>query len=357
MPLVVTQDEWLVEAVLAAGVSVGVGPLVTGDPAVVSRGWRSASCVIVGADRAALVASLGLAARPGVHLVGVDRDELLSWSVPLDASVVVLPDQRMLLATVLDPRLDDGVGPALLVRVVGASGGVGASTLAAGLAHAGARRSLGAVVVELDPCGGGLDLLLGAESVPGWRWNDLRGASGRIESLAGHLPGVSGVDVLAMSRPVFSLPRPRLRRAEGAVPGLGPVAPSPDAVRTVVAALTRSHRLVVLDAGHLPGGVGDQWTGTRTLAVVAAHPRGIVAASARLAQLAVPDVSLVVRAGPGRDLDPDTVGRALGCPVAGVVHDDRRLPASEAVGDPPGRAHGRFRREVERFLTAVIDGD
>ena len=354
----VSGDQRLVEAVLAAGASAGISPVVTDDGTTAVRCWRAASCVIIGADRAALVASLGLPARPAVHLAGSDRDELLSWSVPLGASLVVLPDQRTLLASVIDPRLDDGVGPGRLVRLVGASGGVGTSTIAAGLAQVAVHRSLPAALVELDPCGGGLDLLLGAEGAVGWRWNDLRAASGRIESLVGHLPNVSGVDVLAMSRPAFAPVRSRMRRAEGAPPAATAAsAPSAEAVRSVVAALTRSHRLIVADAGHGPAGVGDQWPGSRTLLVVAASARGLAAASARLTQVGVPDVALVVRVGPGRGIDPDAVARAVGRPLAGVVHDDRRLPASEAAGDPPGRARGRFRREMERLLIEVVGDD
>ena len=358
LPLVVTRDEGLIEHVLAAAASVGTSPLVTGEEEVVLRGWRSASCVLVGADLAALVASLRLPARSGVHVAGTDRDELLSWSIPLDASVLLLPDQRALLASVIDPRLEDNVGPGRLVRVVGASGGLGASTIAVGLAQVAARRALPAAVVDLDPFGGGLDLLIGAESAPGWRWNDLRRASGRIESLAGHLPNVSGIDVLAVSRPVLGGAGHRMRRAEGAASnGPAPFAPSGDAVRSVISALTRSHRLVVVDAARGGGALAEQWSGCRTLLVVAAGARGVAAAAARVADLPVPDVSLVVRTGAGRGMDADTVARAVGRPVAGVVRDDRRLPASEAVGDPPGRARGRFRRDLERLFGEVMRDD
>ena len=358
VPLVVSRDAGLIESVLAAAASVGVAPVVAADEADVPRRWRGASCVVVGADLAALVASMRLPRRPGVHLAGDDRDELLSWSVPLDASVVVLPDQRALLASVVDPRFDDGVGQGRVVRLVGGSGGVGTSTVAAGLAQVAAQRRLPSALVELDPGGGGIDLLVGAESAPGWRWSDLRAASGRIESLAGHLPNVSGVDVLAMSRPVPEAVPSRMRRAEGPRPApavTGSV--SPDAARSVVAALTRSHRLIVVDAGRGHSAVGDQWPGSTTLLVVAASARGVAAAASRLACGDAPDASLVVRVGTARSIGADAVGRLLSRPVVGVVHDDRRLPAAAATGDPPGRARGRFRREMEQLLTRVVGDD
>ena len=356
-PLVISRDPRVVEPVLAAGASVGIVPEVTDDEAAVLRAWRATPCVIVGADLAAMVASLGLPRRTGVHVVGADADDLVGWSVPLDASVIVVPGQSALLASVVDARLDESVGRGRLVRVVGGSGGLGASTIAAGLAQAAGRRSIGAVAVELDPCGGGLDLLFGAETVPGWRWNDLRAASGRIESLAGHLPHVSGVDVLAMSRPAFPGTGNRPRRGEGVGRIESPGAPPASAVRSVISALTRSHRLVVVDAGTGPVTVGDQWAGTRTLLVVGASPRGIVSASARLGLLATADVSVVVRRGAGRPIDSGAVAAAIGRPLAGVVHDDARLPGAEAGGDPPGRARGRFRRDVERLLGQVVGDD
>ncbi len=356
-PLVISRDPRVVEPVLAAGASVGIVPVVTDADAAVIRSWREAPCVIVGADLAAMVASLGLPRRTGVHVVGADPDDLVGWSVPLDASVIVVPEQSALLASVVDARNDESVGRGRLVRVVGGSGGLGASTIAAGLAQAAGRRSLGAVAVELDPCGGGLDLLFGAETVPGWRWDDLRAAGGRIESLAGHLPHVSGVDVLAMSRPSFPGTAHRPRRSDNAARIGASGAPPASAVRSVISSLTRSHRLVVVDAGPGPVTVGDQWAGTRTLLVVGASPRGIVAASARLGLLSTADVSVVVRRGVGRLIDAGSVAAAIGRPLAGVVHDDARLPRAEAAGDPPGRARGRFRRDVERLLGEVIGDD
>ena len=86
-------------------------------------------------------------------------------------------------------------------RVIGGSGGVGASTwrpawpsprpVQGRAQHAGRRRSA---------TGGGIDLLLGAERVDGWRWPRLAGARGHLGDLAGQLPTVDGVDVLAMAR-------------------------------------------------------------------------------------------------------------------------------------------------------------
>lgn len=210
-PLLITRDPRVLDSVLAACTSQGITPEVARDDESVQRWWRTARLVLVGGDQAPAVAGLGLPARTGVHLVGHRRDELIGWSVPLDASVIVLPEHVGLLGSVLEVRPHEGAGDGRLVRVVGGSGGVGASTLTAALAQVASGR-MSSVAVELDPCGGGLDLLFGAETAPGWRWGDLRAAAGHVEGLAGRLPNVSGVDVLAHGRTSFPAPRPRLRR-------------------------------------------------------------------------------------------------------------------------------------------------
>ena len=60
------------------------------------------------------------------------------------------------------------------VAVVGGCGGAGASVLAAALAVTAVRHGGRALLVDCDPLGGGLDLVLGAEHVAGLRWPDDR---------------------------------------------------------------------------------------------------------------------------------------------------------------------------------------
>jgi secretion/DNA translocation related CpaE-like protein len=86
-----------------------------------------------------------------------------------------------------------------VIAVIGGSGGVGASTFAAALAAAAGR----AVLVDLDPVGGGLDVFLGIEQVPGARWSGLQVDGGRLEPrlLAEGLPWWRSVPVLAAVAP------------------------------------------------------------------------------------------------------------------------------------------------------------
>jgi hypothetical protein len=80
--------------------------------------------------------------------------------------------------------VDESVAP--VIGVVGGNGGVGASTFAAGLARLASQADsvTRAVLVEIDPTSGGIDVLLGVEGVAGPRWSGLRLAGGRLEAAA-----------------------------------------------------------------------------------------------------------------------------------------------------------------------------
>jgi secretion/DNA translocation related CpaE-like protein len=90
----------------------------------------------------------------------------------------------------------DGKWP--VVGVVGGRGGAGASTFACVLA---AMAALGgrAVLVDLDPIAGGVDVLLGIEAAPGARWSGLRLDGGRLDPdvLVGGLPHWGSAAVLS----------------------------------------------------------------------------------------------------------------------------------------------------------------
>ncbi len=263
------------------------------------------------------------------------------------------------------------MGPAdRVVGVVGARGGAGASTLAAALAAALARRwaadalshrgalvrapaprsresrsadagpmaRSGVVLADLDGAGGGLDVHLGIEAVPGVRWADLLDARGEVsgEDLAAVLPVWAGVPVLSVDRW-----RP------------GPV--PPEVVTDVLDALTSCHATVVLDLGRpevLAGGAGPR----RCTTVVVLAPRdlrsvaGVVALRDALLPV-VRDVRLVV-CGDGRGgLGVLEVAHVVDLPVAGTLPRERRLPALVERGmGPVPRSRGALDRAVGRLV-------
>ena len=97
-----------------------------------------------------------------------------------------------------------------MLAVIGGRGGAGASVFATALAHAAPR----ALLVDVDPWGGGIDLALGSERDAGLRWPDLAAGGGRVgyPALRAALPSRHGVAVLSAG-PIGGRDRRRRARA------------------------------------------------------------------------------------------------------------------------------------------------
>lgn len=115
--------------------------------------------------------------------------------------VAVLPEAESWL---LD-RMVDAASPARLapiIGVIGGRGGAGASAVAVALAAAAVRSAARTLLVDGDPLGGGLDLMVGLEQEPGLRWPDLASARGRLQPglLSTSLPVLEELSVLSWDR-------------------------------------------------------------------------------------------------------------------------------------------------------------
>lgn len=320
--LLVTRDPTLAEVVLASAAALASHVVVARDAENLRRMWRNTELVLVGLDAAELVMSLGLSARNGVYLVGTEPEELARYSVPLGAAVVTLPDNSGVLASLLrEPVASSG---AVGVWLIGAGGGLGCTTLAATLSAVAARKSRVAAV-ELDPYGG-LDLVFGAETTPGWRWPELAGAVGQLDALTGQVPHMAGVDLIAMGRSGY------------APPGL-------EAVQAVAGSLARSHELVVFDGGR----ARPTFNGLRVWLLVGGDVRSVAAAQVLGDELDLSDAEVVIRAGAGRSIAPELVADTLGLPLVGSIPAERRLPRMVEAGRVPGSVRGRYRNAVIRL--------
>ena len=109
-------------------------------------------------------------------MIGRDLDDASVWqrgSAVGASHVLILPDCERWLAGLLAEADSPREEPGAVVAVLSGRGGAGGSTLAAALALAGVRRGLRSTLVDLDPAGGGIDLLFGLETEPGPRWSEL----------------------------------------------------------------------------------------------------------------------------------------------------------------------------------------
>lgn len=338
-PVTVTADPDIRAAVDRWCAALGAVPdTVTSTSAARAR-WRSAPLVLVGADLVDPLAAGGLPRRD--HLVVVapgtadpsTRPALWRAAVELGAAAVVGTDDETLAVEVMGRALD-GRGEAALVAVVGAGGGVGASTLAVGLAQRAAHREWRALVLDLDPLAGGLDLVLGAEQATGVRWPDLRhtGEGLGAATVAEVLPVHRGVAVLTGDRE-----RP------GGLPD-----PTP-----ILGAAVRAYDLVVADVPRLrdSAAAGVLARAAVTVVVVADDVRGVAAAQSVAEGLGPVTASLVLvvrrrRGGVGTA----EVGRVLELPVAATLRTDRGLQATVDRGHGPATS-----RSVRRAADALLD--
>ena len=258
-------------------------------------------------------------------MVGLDPNNSDAWdlAVALGADgVVFLPAAQSWL---LDRLADVGDGPVasgVTVAVVGGRGGAGASTLAAALSVVAAGDGVPTMIVDADPLGGGIDMVLGREDEAGLRWPDLAFADGRLsaESLRLALPRAGRLTMLSCGRG-DSLQLP--------------VEPA----RAVLDAARRSHELVVVDLPRCVDPVAEHVlsTATLTLLVVPAEVRA-TAAAGRVAVgvgLVAGDLRVVVRGpSPGR-VTGELVADTLGLPLAGCMEAEPDLAGALEHGRPP----------------------
>lgn len=344
-PLIVTADEPLLDDLLrlcaAAGAEAEVihgGPLRGGS-------WDAASLVLVGDDCAAglrsTVGSGALPRRAGVLLIGRDLDDPDVWkrAVGIGADqVLFLPDAEPYLVDRIADAVE-GVGrPSLTVGVVGGCGGAGASTLACALALTAARAGHRTMLIDADPLGGGIDVLLGGEGASGLRWPDLADSRGRVNggALDDSLPHLHDLSVLSWDR--------------GDV-----VRIAPDAMRSVLAAARRRGGVVVVD---LPRRVDDAVAEALSqtdvgLLVVPAQLRAAVAASrvAATFSMVLADLRVVVRGPMTAGLHDEEVARMLRLRLAGELPPEPQLANAGESGQPPGSSS---RGPLARFCSAFL---
>jgi secretion/DNA translocation related CpaE-like protein len=337
---VLTSDPALLDHVLSSAAAAGVEAEVVPDAPALRTRWDATSAAVVGIDCVAELARTDPPRRSEVYLVGPEeqREELLRWSVTLGAAVAVLPQGAAGLTANLADAVSRRQSSGVVIGLIGGSGGVGVSTCAAALAVGAARRRLGVVLVDGDGWGGGLDLLLGAERVAGWRWPKLSGARGHLGDLSGQLPYVEGIHLLAASR---GFPPPNGTGAEQ--------------LAAVLGSTTRSHDLTVLDLPrrddeHVLRAV--QHSDVLVL-VVRGDVRGVAAAQQLQHRLrGAAEVGVLVRGRRSGAVRSEAVADALGCRLLGSVPDDPSVPVAAERGDLPGRSP---RSPLGRICDAVLD--
>ena len=320
----------------------GAGVVAAGRVAA-GPGWDQAGLVLVEwplpDDDGAVPARRG-----GVVLVCLGEPDPAVWraAVELGAEhVAVLPEAQEWLAQRIR-RLLAARPPAPVLAVVGGRGGAGASVLAAALALTAADRGLAVTLLDLDPLGGGLDLVLGAEAAPGLRWPDLRHAPSSLPAgvVAATAVRAGGVGFVGWER-------------------TAPAEVSASAVAAVLAGAAEDGDLVVVDLPRAVDAAARVVLSTaRTVyVVVPAEVRAAAAAARVVAALdpVVADIAVVVRGPAPTGLPAEAVADSLGLPLAGELSAEPGLPAALDRGDvPPIRPRGPLALLSARLVAAAL---
>ncbi|HEY5832427.1 septum site-determining protein Ssd [Streptomyces sp.] len=338
-PLIVTEDESLLDDLLRLCAAAGTEPEVVFEAPPRATSWDNAPLVLVGAEASGRVR--GAARRKGVLLIGRNLDDPEIWHRAMDIGadhVTFLPDAETWLVDRMADIAEGAGEPALTIGVVGGRGGAGASTLACALAVTAARGGRRSMLIDGDPLGGGLDILLGAERTGGLRWPDFADSRGRVNSgaLEESLPRLDSLSVLSWDRGDC-------------------VAVPPQAMRSVLGAARRRGGVVVVD---LPRRVDEAVAETLAqidvgLLVVPSELRA-VAAAARVAAavtMVLKDLRIVARGPFGSGLDDHEIARLVGLPLAGELPAEPALADGLLGGGPPGSSG---RGPLARFCTAFL---
>lgn len=343
--LVVVNDEAVLDEVLRLAAAVGCATERAPDLLAARPKWAAAPLVIL--DEEAARGEYPFPRRPGVLLVckGTPAPEV--WRHAFTAGVerlVSLPDEEAALIAALADVAEGPSSPGgRVVSVLGGRGGAGASVLAAAIGLAVSREGGNGLLVDCDPLGGGIDLLLGAELDSGVRWPALKVNSGRVSLSALHeaLPqrrhGSGRLSFISCDR-------------EG--PG-----PTGDAVAAVIEAGRRAGGTVVCDLSrHLGDGAGVAIERADLVVLVVPTEIRACAAAKRVLER-VRDrarrVALVAR-GPAPDgLEPEQVAEAVGAALIAQMTAERGLDRAVERGAFQPRPHGPLGRAATAVLAAA----
>jgi secretion/DNA translocation related CpaE-like protein len=312
--LAVLAEPLLRDEVERVAAAVGVRVVHAGNTSPISRKtWSAAAGVVLDEAAAEGCARTGLPRRAHVIVVTGGEPASATWAAAIEVGarhVLRLPTQERdlvrELADASELARDDGVH-GHVVAVIGGRGGAGASMFAAALAQV----AFDPLLVDLDPWGGGIDLLVGGETAPGVRWPDLALQGGRLNwsAVREALPRHRGVSMLSGTRRGYEL--------------------DAGAVDAVVDAGRRGGATVVCDLPRRLTDAAQTALDTSDL-VVMVSPCDVRACAATAALAAVltginPNVGLVVRGPSPGGLRAEEVAAIAGVPLLASMKPYPRL--------------------------------
>ena len=304
--LIVTADDEISRPAQRVVAAAGLTPVTCAAVAALSR-WRDAAAVLVGVDALDALLKEDPVRRDAVYVVAAEHIPDAAWRECVALGAIDALSFAESEGWLVD-RLTLGFGETnagLTIRVIGSTGGCGASVTVAGLALASGDE--GAVVLDTDLRSGWIDLLLGLEP-DGLGWGELSNLRGRVsgDALTASIPTRDGISLISVNRdrPQDALPADAVRSAVLAASGLGSLVVVDDHAASGLRATTAqlSDITVLVTTSDLRGGlaarraletargepVADRARDTRPshpVIVAARTPRGAALPTATFAEL------------------------------------------------------------------------
>lgn len=309
------------------------------------RRWGEARLVLLDPAAVHTCLNAALPRRTGVIVLTTSVQSPDFWHQAIEMGVehvLTLPaDEHKLLATFEDAA--EPAGPTgQVVAVLGGRGGAGASILAAATALTALQRGNNVLLVDGDPYGGGLDLVLGIESDTGIRWPSLQGR-GRIPgaalraALPGRTAGEARLSVISCDR-------------DG--PG-----PDPDAMSAVIEAGRRIGDTVICDLPRQLTGAAATALQRADLAVLVVPAELRACAAARRVADAVREhgvrLHTLVRGPSPGGLPAAEVAKAVAAPLLTAVRPEPCLDRTLERGHLRPRPRGPLTTAATAILNAL----
>ena len=286
--------------------------LATDAGSISRQAWTRAGAVVLDGSDPSMAALSQLPRRGRVLLICRDEPTSEVWRRAVEVGVeqvLALPeDEARLIEAFSGMSSVTSAGRAPVVVVVGGRGGAGASVLCAAI---GLCAPNGALIVDADPYGGGIDLLLGWEDMEGLRWPDIDMRSGRVsfDALRRALPHRRGLVVLSGDR-------------SGGAGNIETIAGVIDSARGAGVP-------VVIDLSRRLGAISTAALERADLVVVLTPAEVRACASAALVAEAVrcinPNVGLVVRGPAPGGLRAAEVAEIVGVPLIAAMRPEPNL--------------------------------
>src|SRR5262245_56348030 len=183
-------DEALLDDLLKAAAAAGCGLERVPDAAAARHCWPTAPLILLDQKAVAECVAEAMPTRDAIVVVTTDPEPPELWKQAMEIGaerVITLPGAEPWLVSALADAME---GPAShtgkVLAVLGARGGAGASVFSVAVGLTALKSGDNTLVVDCDPRGGGLDVVLGAEADEGYRWPDLQLSAGRIAATALH---------------------------------------------------------------------------------------------------------------------------------------------------------------------------